>query len=147
MQLHMKDDEEPQAKKEEKGESTDTKPPMDSTTSEMEKNMLNNMMTHRDKINRATTIAFGADGKKQLTAKDGMNEITEDMIMKSGRQFTIDELEDQSSSLKILRSGENGGLTGGKNLFEDKRASEYYLSVNSKAGLNNIDHKKVHQII
>ena len=64
--------------------------------------------------------------------------------MARGRELTIDELEDQSTSLKILRPGEK---QNGKGLFEDKQKSEYYLSVNSKAGLEKIDHKKVHQII
>ena len=42
------------------------------------------------------------------------------------KQFTIDELEDLSSKSLTLKS-------------DQKQKNEYYLSVNSKAGLGNID--------
>lgn len=60
----------------------------------------------------------------------------------NNREFTIDELEDQSN-LRIIKPTENPRDTGRSVIHNPNNPAlknEYYLSVNSKAGLNNIDH-------
>ena len=65
---------------------------------------------------------------------------TSQLLLKSGKDFTIDELEDQST-LKIIQPK-------GAGAYQDPSLkNEYYLSVNSKAGLTHIDQQKVHQVI
>ena len=62
------------------------------------------------------------------------------------KEITIDELED-TRRLKIIKPDERALV--GPNAVSDNPAlkNEYYLSVNSKAGLNNIDHQRVHKVI
>lgn len=100
---------------------------------------LNNMMAHKQSLEAAheNTLSFavsdiGEEMKKKLE---------DEVLGKGGRgkEFTIDELED-TRRLKIMKPDERALV--GPNAVHDNPAlkNEYYLSVNSKAGLGNIDH-------
>ena len=85
------------------------------------------------------TLAFAVGGIQEKCKKREQEDIL-------GKEITIDELED-TRRLKIIKPDERALV--GPDAVTDNPAlkNEYYLSVNSKAGLNNIDHQKVHKVI